>query len=344
MADPIERVGKSVTILAAIIGVVISVNTVFANRVKTDADAVIAAAKLKSENYAAFRGAVTRDELYWQSLYDQFLTIFGKDFGAQPEARRAKLIALYTLAQHPLPSFDEFAVPAAEKRTALDRLTTMQAGLLNNIEEQGANDPLLAAELERRSYKGKAAEALPPAPGANPHAAAPTVRPAPAPPVAAPGSPPAATDRAGTIVTLSPLSATGWDLDIFWCEGPDAAANRSTAMQLGNAMAPLAKAGRSIAPGVTLGRIRVRPASIAFQQQPRSPAAGAAIIYDTRPGERQAAQALQSSFNTVLNADRFVVRGSDGAQTRWYLSAFVCAPAAGAAAGASADETAVAAH
>jgi len=332
VAEAFESVGKSVTILATIIGVFISVNSLATSCSKSRSDEIAAAAKLKSENYAAFRAAATHEEQYWKSLYDDYLTVFGRDF-AEPPARRAKILALYTVAQRPLPSFVEFEVPLPEKRATLTRLTAMRSGLLNSLEEQGSSDLVLRDEFARRSFVGKSA-----VPDDARVAVVPPPMPARAPDAAdkksaAPGRPTVQPDSAplalpGDTVTLSPPSPSGWDIDIFWCQGSNAAANQAQALALGQGVAPLARAGRSIGPGVTLGRVRVRPVALAYQRLPGSPAiAGTWIIHDTGVGELEAATALQQIFNTQAGADKFALRQSAGAQTRWYLSAFVCTAA-----------------
>lgn len=307
MTDIVDRLGRTIAIVTGIIAATVSANTLLTT-----------CSKQETERYAAFRTAALSEENYWKSLYDDYLTVFGDEFANRQDRKRAKILALYTISQRKLPDFVEFDVPDAEKAQAVERLTVMQAGLLNGLEEQGSTDPILKELLARRSFAGKvqtraAATEPPPAP--------------PPPPVPAKeGAPPAAPEA--TILTLSPNSPTGWDVDLFWCQGAGEGANYEVARTLGDGFATLAKTGRSIAPGVTVGRVRVRPASPGFQQLPNSPARATWVVYDTGPGEVEAATALQQALNAATNRARFGLVGSGGRRTRWYLSAFVCPAAA----------------
>lgn len=310
--DPIDRAAKWAAAAAALVGVALSANTF-----------VGGFAKEKAARYEAFRTATSNEEKFWKSLWDDYLTVFDETTRANPDPqkesqrRRAKVLAIYTLAQRKLPTFIEFEIDDSEKQEVAQHLSAMQAGLLNSLEE-GAGDPVLKAELLRRSYAGKLdveSNALP------------AKYSAPVAVDAGDSVPPAPTAKIEVPLTsfeLSPPSKIGWDVDLFWCQGPSENTNYRLARGLGESLATFAKSGRSIAPGVALGRVRIRPATAAWQATPNSPARNSWIVYDQGPGEREAALALQRAVNSSTNEVVLGLGASDGALTSWYLSGFIC--------------------
>src|SRR5690349_5678314 len=222
MSDAIDRLGRSITIVTAIIAATVSATSLLSN-----------CSKQESERYSAFRTAVGNEDDHWKALYDDYLSTFGADFTANPERKRAKIVALFTIAQRKLPSFTEFAVDDKEKDEAIARLTAMQTGLLNSLEQQGAGDPELARQLAARSYAGKLRIE---SPGAATQSSAS--------PADAPKEP-----VRREIVELTHDSPTGWDVDLFWCDGPAGEANYRLAKAVGESLAGPAQIGRSIAPG-----------------------------------------------------------------------------------------------
>lgn len=302
MSDTIDRLGRSITIVTAIIAATVSATSLLGN-----------CSKQESERYAAFRAAVTVEDNHWKALYDDYLSTFGGDFVTNPERKRAKIVALFTIAQRKLPSFTEFAVDKEEKEEAIVRLTAMQTGLLNSLEQQGAGDPELARQLGARSYAGKLRIE---SPGAATQSSA-SVAEKPSEPVRR------------EIVELTRESPTGWDVDLFWCDGSKGEANYRLAMAVGDSLAAPAKIGRSISPGVTLGRIRVRPAPPSLQRG-EGPARATWVVADRSEGELSAATAIQVAINNGLGRPLFGLGNSNGTSTRWYISAFVC-PGTGAA-------------
>lgn len=313
--DPIDRAAKWAAAAAALVGVALSANTFIAGFAKEEA-----------ARYEAFRTATSNEEKFWKSLWDDYLTVFDEPTKANPDPqkesqrRRAKVLAIYTLAQRKLPTFVEFEVDDSEKQEAAQHLSAMQAGLLNSLEE-GAGDPVLRAELLRRSYAGKLdieSNALPAKYSAPVTLDAERL----APP--APTAQTADFEVPSASFELSPPSKIGWDVDLFWCQGPSEKANYRLARGLGESLATFAKSGRSIAPRVALGRVRIRPATVAWQAMAKSPARKSWIVHDRGPGEREAAVALQRAINSSSNEVVMGLGVSDGDLTRWYLTGFIC--------------------
>ncbi|MFL6845678.1 MAG: hypothetical protein ACJ8ER_12440 [Allosphingosinicella sp.] len=311
MADTIEKLGRTVAVVAAVIAATVSANTLLTTCAQRNLD-----------RYAGFRAAVGSEEAYWKSLYDDYLTIFGPDFTADAKRRREKVLALYTLAQRTPASFTEHDVSESEKQEAARRIEIMQTRLLNSLDEQGADDPILKAELERRSYKGKQARIAAAAPSGT--------APAPAPVVAPPPQPQSSPPRPVTEV-LTGESATGWDVDLYWCQGAGEGDHYRLARGLGDYFAEISRSGRSIGPGVTLGQIRTRPATSAQYAGLRFPAPGNWVIWDSGAGEEAAAQALlQAAGNSAIpGATDARPIHSNGKPTRWRLSAFFCSGTGG---------------
>jgi hypothetical protein len=305
MADTIERMGKSIAIVAAAIAATVSANTLLTTCAQRNLD-----------RYSGFRSAVASEEGYLKSLYDDYLTIFGEDFTKDARRRREKILALYTLAQRPAASFAEHGVSEPERLQAAQRVQIMQSRLLNSLEEQGADDPLLKQELERRSYKGKQAAAA-----ASPSAPAKAEAPGETPPPPPQTGPPKAVTE-----TLTVESATGWDLDLYWCQGNGEAGHYQSARSLGDYFASVARSGRSVGPGVTLGRIRTRPAGVDAYRRLGFTTPGAWVIWDSGSGEQAAAGAVRDA---AANSGVAGIRSlqpihSNGRPTRWLLSVFVC--------------------
>lgn len=311
MSEAVDRIGRTITIVTAIIAATVSANTLLSTCTKQAFD-----------RYTSFRGAVETEERFWKGLYDDYLTTFGKDFTDNPIHRGQKLIAIHTIAQRDVAQFPEFDVPPTEKAAAVARLDRMKSTLLNSLEDRQSGDPLLARRLQQRSFDAQLTSRA---------VVAPRGQPAPTP--SATGSGSGAGRPAAGIRQLTPVSDTGWDIDVFWCEGPFAEANQRTADALANAFASFAQSERTIAPGVKLGRVRVRPASPGFQQLPGSPAVRSSVVYDTGPGEAEAGAAVGRLVNGAIGATapRFALRRSGGKPTPWYISVFACSGPAGTA-------------
>lgn len=301
MIEVVERIGKIIALVAAIVAAGISANTLLSTRFKD-----------RQLQYNAFRTAVTAEETYYKALYTDYMLLFSTDLDAQQPLKFAKLRGLIAFANRKLPSFVEFDVARREKEEANARLKQMQATVLNGLGEIDVPDPQQKAQVARLLFSGKVAQV--------------SVQVVPTPPATGDSQAPAPATVRESVVRLSPVSATGWDVDLFWCNGSGADANAQIARQLGASLAEPAKSGRSIAPGVTLGQIRVRSISATYPAAGRS--VGRRVVYDSGIGERDAATAVLTTLNAALGggngAPFTLVEGKRA--TKWYVSAFVCTP------------------
>ena len=305
--DNIEAAGKFLALVSTVIGLAAAGNTLLASREKQNSDA-----------YSAFRTSVATEERAWRDLYNEYLKTFEEAEFKNAELRKRKLFAYQALASRDVSTFPEFAVDARDRDTARLRIVAIRESLLKSLADSSASDPATAQALQQRTFnteKASAAAEAPPAQGVAPTPGVDTT---------------AGLSREMTALTGQ--SPTGWDVDLFWCQGNGEAANLRLAWSFGNAFASYARSARPIAPGVTLGRIRVRPLTpqgwrnIGF----RSPG----VVHDSGPGEREAAEAIRSLVNGSIAAGQpvFGLGRSLGKPTPWYISVFACPPQAGRAA------------
>lgn len=301
--DSLDKLNRTITILGTAIGVVVTATAFLSS---CDAS--------KAQRFKSFREAAASEETYWKGLYADYQGVFTKDFDGRLPARRARILAIYTLAQRRPATFAEFSVPDSEREQASQLIETMKTSLLNALQD---TDPELADELRRRAFLSRASErALGPTQASSSNLEPPEKQVSP-PPVA----------PTNAIAELSPPRDSGWDIDLFWCTGANQNANYQTASTIGSGFASLAVSGRTIAPGVALGRVRIRPAPPALQRPP-GPASGFTVVHDTGPGEAEAGRAILDTINESLGsgAARFRLLRSIGTPTRWLISAFVCMP------------------
>lgn len=120
--------------------------------------------------------------------------------------------------------------------------------------------------------------------------------------------------------------ASGWDIDVFWCAGPNAAANKTvadgivtklTAEQNLQLSAPAGQAG-TLAYG--LGRLRSRELSEEVNARPSYNARGLQVMPEVR--EQTEGNQLAGFINREMGLEA-TIRTSDSS-TPYYLSVFVC--------------------
>lgn len=300
--DSLDKLSRTITFVGTAIGVVVTATALLSS---CDAS--------KAQRFKSFREAVASEETYWKELYSDYQGVFTKDFDDRRPARRARILAIYTLAQRRPATFAEFSVPDSERDQASQLIKTMKTSLLNALQD---TDPELADELRRRAFLTRPSEQP-----ATPTQDSP---PTPDPPEQRVTPPPVAPTTG--IVELSPPHDSGWDVDLFWCSGANRNANYQTASTIGSGFASLAVSGRTIAPGVALGRVRILPAPAALQRPP-GPAIGFTVVHDIGAGEAEAGRAILDTINgsLVAGVPRFRLLRSYGRPTRWLISAFVCA-------------------
>lgn len=298
----VERIGKIIALVAAIIAAGISANTLLSNRVKD-----------RQLQYTAFRNAVTAEEGYYRTLYEDSMQLFSKKLDTEPELKFARHRGLIAFANRDVPTFREFDVDRAEKRWAWIRLRRMQAAVQNTLSEVKVANDEQKAQVAQLLFNGKVTN-IDPAPQDTATRQNPVT----------PGIEPGPKGEKPSLV-LAPTSSTGWDVDVFWCLGPTATNNYQTALRLGSDLARLANTGRAIAPGVILGRVRVRSVTLDYNARTAKPELGWRIVADGGLGEREAATALKNSLDAAVSEQKqsFTVANAGG-RTRWYLSVFIC--------------------
>jgi hypothetical protein len=127
-------------------------------------------------------------------------------------------------------------------------------------------------------------------------------------------------------ISLTPQSADGWDIDVFWCERGDESgsqANFDAALQAGRALAGIARKSDQRVGGEKIGRVRVRALGIAQQRSSGVdyPKSGLWLRFDDTDNERPLAQAL-----TKLPAlSGYQLEATQGYTSKWYISAYACA-------------------
>ncbi|NIJ22250.1 hypothetical protein FHS95_003965 [Sphingomonas naasensis] len=302
IVDPpnnIEKMGKFVALVSAIIGVTISGNNFLISR-----------AKDSSDRYTAFRTAVSSEEKSWKDLYDEYLKTFEKEQLENETLRQKKLFALQAIAARDIASFREFDIDDREREAAIRRVSLTRTALLNALSDNRTSDPATADALRRRTFAAEqslaAKAAPPPAAAASPTGTALAALPA--------------------IETLSRDTPKGWAIDVFWCED-GGQTSYTTAHTLGTAFASFANAGRPLAPGVSLGRVQVQRAD-ARMWQTIGIARGRYVVRDNGAGEEQAAEAVLNLINDPASDSPRFSRGlSTGKPTPWYLSVWICPPA-----------------
>lgn len=119
-------------------------------------------------------------------------------------------------------------------------------------------------------------------------------------------------------LTLNVGSSRGWDIDVFYCDG--AASNFDNAEIVANKLVEQARAAKDLAPGFSLGRIRLRALGDDSNSKSGYQVFGNEIRAEV--SETDQGNAL-ATFLAKSNAGNFAIRQSPLA-TPWYLSVFVC--------------------
>jgi len=129
---------------------------------------------------------------------------------------------------------------------------------------------------------------------------------------------------AGGVHTLTAGSPKGWDIDVFWCKGDAEKVNFTVARNAAVRLAAQSARKGDLAPGLALGRVRLRPMRVEDQLSFNK---GFFTVADSGPGEAEAAAAA-SAFLTGKLGMKFERLFSRGDPTKYYLSVFACKAAA----------------
>jgi hypothetical protein len=334
--DPAERIGKSITTAAAIIGLVVTANTF-----------VVSCSKDIIDRTASFRNAVKAEQQFWAGLYGQYLAAV-TDGDPGMAKRRSKLIAIAMLATHRNPDFNEFVAWYERNdraQAATEQLDRMREVLHEALRDERSSDVEIAREigffLDEKNAVRDRSEAnakvnTPPAVTEQAQGATEARAQNESPVAMAPADRPTSIQPFYDSRILAAGTSTGWDIDIFWCVGSaDEQQTFARAFRIGGALAEAAQSGNKIGNLVTLGRVRLRSLPASQQGGGLYYTRGDSIVADGAAGEKEAALAVGSLITQQTQIPLRQVR-SVGALTNWYLSIFVCpaastAPAAPAA-------------
>lgn len=287
-----------VAVVSAVIGVAVTANTALINH-----------ANAKVARYAGFRQAVAVEESYWQGLFKEYLSAFD-DSATNEEKLRRKLFAVSALANHSVPTFDEYAVDPISLSQARTRLKEMQRSLRDALQNAEASTADVAEASRAQTYQQATSEGLRPRSQGEAEAAPVTQG-----PISAPGF----TYQAQV---LSRGLYTGWDVDVTWCQGNQELELYGQALGIARTLAAKADAHEVLKPGVRLGRVRLL--SIPTTEQASQPAAkGITLTYARQQGAPEAASAVAEKAGGAA-ATAQMMPGVD--DKRWQLTLFICRP------------------
>lgn len=295
-----------------------------------------------NERARAFAQAVDQEEARWNRLYELYYAALQEEANQKPvKLVEARLQAVCRLASKPAADFKAFPLgtvfpqsdtpqhQAEQARMALlrDGLTAMLLDPERSSKDTAkCVEDQLSDQLATENTKRERVEAPVTAPGgamtqppkvvavevettkAEVSAAQPVTsqQPAQLDPAQQPAS-----------VTLSSGSANGWDIDVFWCEGPHASNNLTVAMKAATRTIGM----KSLANSGPVGRVRLRMLSLERQADAGYRPVGLEVRGES--GERSAVDVLAKALS--LADEKYRYRPSTQV-TPWYLSVFVCQP------------------
>jgi hypothetical protein len=337
-SDPISRATSGINSLGALATAVVGLcSTMFA----------CSADNIKRND--AFVSAISAQEAQWQALYDQFFAAISVKDDA--ELRDKRLLSICQFSDRPIPDFSEhqlgyFWILDNQKRqkAAGAQLDKLKLGLRTALATEGVSSPKSVdcilnrqAEAVADQTKVRAREVV--AEASNPGSVN---------GLAAASQPVVKVTKVElgetvnqvktsrkilkkaqemrrvpeTTLTLTVGARDGYDIDVFWCEGPDAQNYRRKAELVSNLLSQDSRSKVRLNNQFAIGRIRLRPLSIENQLSGNYPATGLEVRGDDY--EDKILHALTGRLNGDLGVGPFIpiVSNSD---TKWYLSVFVCA-------------------
>lgn len=320
--DPMTM-GKLVATSATIVGLFVTTNTLLSNCSKESLD------RSKS-----FRETVFNEEKFWSDLYAKFLGTITTP-NADEKMREKQLTAIAFAATHQVPDLQEYKgwYGNSEREVlATKQLASMRQSLHDALRNPEYSNDQTARKLSFFLDSNSNVRDRAPADSS------------------ADSAPPPITDRAKAITSASIQTQTsniviegetkqtygsitlgtgpiiGWDVDVFWCEGgADELARYTKALKIGQTLASAAQAETTIAPGMKLGRIRLRSLPVSQQGNGMFYTSGDAVVADSGVGEMESAGKLGAFISSKTALPLRTVK-SIGVKTNWYLSAFICTP------------------
>ncbi len=310
----LETITSRVTVLGGIVAAIVTLNS-----------GLSSCSKDNIERYSTFRTAVDSEEKFWAGLYDQYLATFEPlPEGANPEAektkRAEKVKAIQALTSHAVPDFKEhqlglFWNATAAQHQASTNIAAIKKGLVDALSRSG--DPQVAQSTQAAIFQADEAQIV-----RTPTAA--QAAQSSAEPVAVAQQ----SVQTGAVIsyqsqTLALGDPKGWDIDVFWCAGPNEATLYGKAGAVAQQLANAANGTGSKLPAgdLLVGRIRLRSVPAKLQGN-GYPATGLWIRIDGGDGEKVAGTALINFLNTSQSTPfklSLIER-----KTNWYLSVFVC--------------------
>ncbi len=233
-----------------------------------------------------------------------FLYQDAEDFRAEAESAKADAEAARADAEIARAEADERNAELDQYKTNLDTINKAYEALKAEMESQGEPLPL-------------------PAPGEPSRADG---EPAPAGPSSPSPAAPVTSQRAVDAALRQTRIASGWDIDVFWCAGPNATANKAEAdaivarLTAEQNLQLSARAGQAGALSYGLGRLRSRELSEEINSRPSYSARGLEIRPEAR--ERSEGEALAGFLNSEMGLSAQM--RISGSSTPYYLSVFVC--------------------
>lgn len=127
-------------------------------------------------------------------------------------------------------------------------------------------------------------------------------------------------DPVSKTVLLTRGQLTGWDVDVFFCEGVGRNADYAIARVSADAIASASAKKQILAPGVWLGRVQIRPWPESLRDRTFK---GLSVVSDRAPGEDAARDAIAKLLPKDQNREFRLVQ-SRGTPTKYYISVFAC--------------------
>ncbi len=286
----------------------------------------------------AFTATVATQEKQWQSLYDQYFSALAAKDDADA-LREKRLLSICQFSNRIVPDFSEHKLGyfwifdrGTRQEEANDQLEKLKTGLRTALATDGIGTPASVEcvldqkreqDEDKRNLRERVAQVVTPG---QPESVSNVVQRETLSRVQnsaaiIQSSRAAETASPQSTLTLAVGDPRGYDIDVFWCVGPDNPARLKSAEIVSALLTSQAKASAKIANGFLVGRVRLRPLAIDKQLSGSYPSSGFEVRYDSYEGT--IAEQLRSFLNASSGVGPFIKRES-GLDTKLYLSVFVC--------------------
>jgi hypothetical protein len=278
---------------------------------------------------AAFQSAVASEERRWSDLHTKFFDALAtKDKSAEVFNAKLELLCLLsngkpqTFGEYPLGGF--FPKKNTEDHIAAGRyITDLQNNFRQALTREGIGSKSSASCVFQQDQQAadQDSQRRPPVstPGSAPVAVSETAQ-ASAKIQADLDAPKARLATAATAAASLVLNAgdpKGYDIDVFWCAGPQGDAHLDYARLLATRLSAAPSGSLSM----PVGRVRLRTLTEERQANPGYPRTGLQVRGEA--SEQDQAKALAAYLSALVPPNRFDTPLSR-MKTPWYLSVFVC--------------------